>query len=152
MPVTIIALESPRVLGFLVGHPARRLLTGPVSHPVVKVAARSAHGGCREVAPPTSPLPGGESAAGSIRRQLQLHLRHVAIDPHHVVTAHDRIHRIGLARERLAVRARDLCAWEEVPAPLAAWLAVDHAHRARPAGILARRVGTDTRSRAEGGL
>src|SRR5438093_137422 len=101
MPVTIIALESARVLGFLVGHPARRLLTGPVSHPVVKVAARSAHGACREVAPPTSPLPGGGSAAGGIRSQLQLLLRHVAVDPHHVVTAHDRIHRIGLARERL---------------------------------------------------
>src|SRR5947208_17015868 len=98
MPVTIIALESARVLGFLVGHPARRLLTGPVSNPVVKVAARSAHGGCREVAPPTSPLPGGESAACGIGRLLQLHIRHVAIDTRQLVAPPERIVRIGPAR------------------------------------------------------
>src|SRR3989442_12852630 len=48
MPVTIISLESARVLGLLVGHPPRCLLAGPVGHPVIEVAARSAHGECRD--------------------------------------------------------------------------------------------------------
>src|SRR5207247_1017822 len=122
MPVTIIPLEAAGVLGLLVCHPLGRLVAGAAGHPVVEVAAWFAHRECSDVAPPTSPR----------RRQRQLHLRHVAVDPHHVVAAHDRIHGIRLARERLPVRARHLRRREVVPASLAARMAVDHAHRPRP--------------------
>src|SRR5438034_26380 len=46
----------------------------------------------------------------------QLPLGPIAADPHDAVAAHDRVHRIGLARERLGVRARHLRAGEVIDA------------------------------------
>src|SRR5436190_22248100 len=98
MPVTIIPLEAAGVLGLLVCHPLGHLVAGAARHPVIEVAAWFAHGEWSDAAPHTSPL----------RRQRQVRLRTVAVDPHHVVTAHDVHHGIRLARERLPVRAGHL--------------------------------------------
>jgi len=68
----------------------------------------------------------------------QLPLGPIAADPHDAVAAHDRVHRIGLARERLGVRARNLRAGEVIEAALASRMAVDHPHRAHPARVFAR--------------
>src|SRR2546425_8561292 len=107
---------------------------------------------CSDLSPPASPHQRRGRPAHAIRHQRQLRLRHVAVDPHHAVAAHDRIHRIGLAGERLAVRARDLRAREEVPAALAARMTVDHTDRPRPPGVLARLVRDDPRRSRVPGL
>ena len=51
--------------------------------------------------------------------------RHVTVDPNDAVTTHDRVHRIGLLRERRGIRGRDLRAGEVVEAALAVRVAVD---------------------------
>src|SRR5213593_484556 len=77
--------------------------------------------------------------------QRHLLLHHVACDPHHLVAAHDRVDGVGLPQERLPVGARHLSSREEVPAALAARVAVDHSYRALPPGLLARLLGHDVR-------
>src|SRR5439155_1102013 len=61
-------------------------------------------------------------------RQLQVLPRHVTVDPNDAVTAHDRVHRIGLLRERRGIRGRDLRPGEVVEAALAVRVAVDDHH------------------------
>src|SRR6266480_3533590 len=65
-------------------------------------------------------------------------LDHVRADPHHLGTAHDGVHGVGCAYERLCVGSRDLRAREVIPAALARRVTVDHADRPRPPGFLAR--------------
>src|SRR2546429_2645697 len=128
MPVTIIPLEAAGVLGLLVCHPPGRLVAGAAGHPIVEGAARVAPGECSDVAPPPSPL----------RRPRQLRLRHVAVDPHHVVAAHDRIHGIRLARERFPLPARPLPRRGVIPTSPPPPQALDHSPPPPPPRGLAR--------------
>src|SRR6266700_3398893 len=80
-----------------------------------------------------------------IRERPQLLFLHIPTDPDHVIAAHDGVHRIRLAHERLPVRAEDLGAREIVPAALAIRVAVDHPHCGRPSGVLAGLRGYDAR-------
>src|SRR5207237_6058078 len=77
--------------------------------------------------------------------ELQLLPRHVTVDPNDTVTTHDRVHRIGLLRERRCIRGRDLRSREVVEAALAVRVAVDDPHGASPPCILARLPGEDAR-------
>src|SRR5467141_245654 len=69
-------------------------------------------------------------------RQLPLH--EIAIHPYDAVSTHDRVDGVRLQPEGLRVRACDSSAREEVETPLAARMAVNHADRSRPSGLLAR--------------
>src|SRR5256712_2612998 len=79
-------------------------------------------------------------------------LDQAAADPHDAVAAHDRVDRVVVQAERLAVRARDLRTREVVPAALARRMAMDHADRATPAGTLTGLLGDDARGRGLLGL
>src|SRR5256886_6384627 len=95
MPVTIIPLEAAGVLGLLVCHPLGRLVAGAAGHPDVEDAAWFAHGGCSDVAPPTSPL----------RPPRHLRLPPVPVDSHHAGAAPDTIPRRTLLSRRMPVSA-----------------------------------------------
>src|SRR2546427_10902412 len=69
----------------------------------------------------------------------------VPADPHHLGTAHDGVHGVWRASERLCVRSRDLSAREVIPAALTRGVTVDHADRPRPPGFLARGFRHDLR-------
>src|SRR6185437_8937523 len=79
--------------------------------------------------------------------QREFLLHHVPADPHHLGTAHDGVHGVWRAHERLFVRSRDLSAREVVPAALTRQMIVDHADRPRPPGVLARGFQHDRRRR-----
>src|SRR5438552_8187985 len=70
--------------------------------------------------------------------QGDLVLYQVAARPHHMVTAHDGVHRVGLPQERRRVGARHLGPWEQVPAAVSAGMTVDRAYRTGPTGFLTR--------------
>src|SRR6266571_8548849 len=81
----------------------------------------------------------------SDQREFLLH--HVRADPHHLGTAHDGVHGVWGAHERLRVGSRDLSAGEVIPAALSRGVTVDHADRPRPPGFLARVFRHDRRRR-----
>src|SRR5256885_11875691 len=70
--------------------------------------------------------------------QRDLVLYQVAARPHHMVTAHDGVHRVGLPQERRRVGARHLGPWEQVPAAVSAGMTVNRADRTGPTGFLTR--------------
>src|SRR5437870_1714113 len=77
--------------------------------------------------------------------QRDLLLYQVAARPHHMVTAHDGVHRVGLPQERRRVGARHLGPWEQVPAAVSAGMTVDRADRTGPTGFLAGLLWHDVR-------
>src|SRR3989442_903255 len=79
--------------------------------------------------------------------QCKFLLHHVPADPHDLGTAHDGVHGVWRAHERLFVGSRDLGAREVIPAALSRRMIVDHADRPRPPGVLARRFRHDLRRR-----
>src|SRR6059036_3381669 len=82
--------------------------------------------------------------------EADLRLHAVAADPDDPVATHDGIDRVRLLQERLRVRARHLVTRKEVPAAIAARLAVEHAHRTLPPGALAGLSRHDVRPRGLG--
>src|SRR6266700_2995787 len=72
--------------------------------PGTQVASSDAHSFARQ-AYPVDAIMCGHSVVW-LSRNLLLH--QVPAEPHHAVPAHDRVHRIGLARERVRVGARHL--------------------------------------------
>src|SRR2546428_7797031 len=79
-------------------------------------------------------------------------LDQAAADPHDAVAAHDRVDRVVVQAERLAVRARDLRTREVVPAALARRMAMVHPAGALPAARLPGFLGVDPGGRGSFGL
>src|SRR6266480_3962901 len=69
--------------------------------------------------------------------QRDLLFYQVAARPHHMVAAHDGVHRVGLPQERRRVGACHLGSGEQVPAALSTGMTVDRADRTGPTSFLA---------------
>src|SRR5688572_4449493 len=70
------------------------------------------------------------------RLQSDLPLPQLAIDPDQLVPAHNGVHRVALAQERLPIGARHLGPREVVPAALPLGMAVNDPYGPCPPGVL----------------